>query len=102
MDPMKLPGLDVKALLADIDPGQFNPVRCCVCTGLGLRETKGRDLTIVRGYAVCLDHLGVDEHPSLREYVEAIRAAFSIAACSGGCGTPVAGRGDRCGRPGCR
>ena len=65
---MKLPGLD---------PHELNPVRCCVCTGLGHRDAKGSHLTIVRGYAVCLDHLSIDEHLTLRSYVDALREAFT-------------------------
>lgn len=71
---MKLPGLDVKALLADIDPQHFNPVRCCVCVAVGHRDVPAA--TVVRGYAVCLDHIAIDEHLSLRAYADAIIEAF--------------------------
>lgn len=51
-----------------------NPVRCCVCTALGHRDTRAE--TIVRGYSVCLDHLAIDEHLGLRDYVTSIERAF--------------------------
>lgn len=65
---MKLPGLN-------LDPAELNPIRCCVCTALGHRDIKAE--TIIRGYSVCLDHLTIDEHLTVRDYAEAIRGAFS-------------------------
>lgn len=66
----------LRDLVADIDPGEFNPVRRCVCVALGHRDA-GRAETIIRGYSVCLNHLSIDEHLGLREYAEAIRKAFA-------------------------
>lgn len=62
-------------LLKAIDPADFNPVRCCVCVALGHREQRAE--TIIRGYAVCLDHLRIDEYLGVAEYASAIERAFN-------------------------
>lgn len=64
----------LRDLLADIDAAEFNPVRCCVCVALGHRNERAE--TIIRGYSVCLNHLSIDEHLGLRDYVDKITAAF--------------------------
>lgn len=63
-------------LVKSIDAAEFNPVRCCVCVCLHPRDDANRAETIIRGYAVCLNHVSIDEHLGLRDYIEAIEHAF--------------------------
>ncbi|UJL29950.1 hypothetical protein HZU38_05465 [Mycolicibacterium vanbaalenii] len=73
---MKFPNLT--SILDGLDVNELNPIRCCVCVALGHRDS--RVATVVRGYAVCLDHIAIDEHLSLRSYVDAITEAFDGGA----------------------